>query len=95
MTLEGVLALDPGWLIVNRNLSVTEEQVLEAWGDAPLWPEVPAIAEGRVAFVESTITGTYSIVAYDLALDRLMPLLYHETFPTPLTDDQVRAALGQ
>jgi iron complex transport system substrate-binding protein len=93
---ESLLAADPEVLVV------------EDWGDnvgtfppsswtqegVPLWNEIPAVANGQTYYVPVIATAPYSPVAWGETLDTLMPLLYPDIFPQPLSDEQVQDILS-
>jgi iron complex transport system substrate-binding protein len=96
ISVEGLLALDPDLLIV------------EDWGPGPggsarsdgfsevlLWQELSAARSGRVHDFAPNRTFPYSPLALMHTLDTVLPLLYPETFPAPLTEAEVAAALAR
>jgi iron complex transport system substrate-binding protein len=95
VTVEGLLALNPDLLVVEDWGQNEGTFPPDSWAGVPLWSEVPAVAQGRVHYLPVHHVGPYSVLSYGLMLDTLMPLLYPETFPAPLTDAEVAAALAE
>lgn len=95
---EGILNLDPDFIILDNWGDWSDEQMNAALTSDPLWNELSAVKAGRV----TPILGDYAYVqgigpiGNMQWLDLYMPLIYPETFPDgPLTDEQVRAILAE
>ena len=98
MTVEGILSIDPDVILIlppcfGGDCEGPNGEALAALDAQPLWGELSAVQNGRVhvlpydvrAFTISSLAGFF---------DTTLPLIYPETFPTPLTDDQVQEILA-
>ncbi len=94
-TLEQALALDPEVIILNNWTETPDDAFMATIEANPLWGELQAVKAGRVIFQPDYSNPIFSsIAAGTKAVDTLIPAIFPDTFPTPLTDDQVAAALG-
>jgi ABC-type Fe3+-hydroxamate transport system substrate-binding protein len=96
---EGLLTLDPDLLLLEQEVESDEydrraTEALAALGTDPLWTEIAAVRDANLQTMPMVLRPTHLTSAAQW-LDRYMPLIYPDTFPTPLTDDQVAAALGE
>jgi iron complex transport system substrate-binding protein len=95
---EGLLELDPDVIIVsNWGEWPDNETMLADLAQNPLWNELTAVKAGRV---------TPELGAYEYLqgigplgnmqfLDLYLPLIYPETFPAPLTDEEIEEILAE
>jgi len=90
-TVEAILDLDPDVIFVEA--SPDREVDLEAWNAVPLWTDLEAVQSGRVHVVGYDTFYDATPLSLSNTLDVLVPLLYPETFPEPLTDEQVQEIL--
>ncbi len=95
---EGLLALDPDFLLIEPAEDTVAgraaaDEALGTAGANPLWTELAAVRAGSVQPMPYVLRPTHLLSTAEW-LDHYMPAIYPETFPTPLTDDQVAAALG-
>lgn len=95
-TSELLLRIDPDVLVVVAYAGdyLTDAAGLAAMTAAdPLWSELTAVRDGRVVLMphDARASSVYGINDY---LDTIAPRLYPETFPAPLSAEQVAAAAG-
>lgn len=96
LTLEGVLSLDPDAILFTGPIfdgPAAVEAIRAATEAQPLWPELRAVREGRVHHLPYD-SRPDSVPTIGRFLDDIAPLLYPETFPGPLTEAEVAAALA-
>ncbi|HYF61776.1 MAG TPA: ABC transporter substrate-binding protein, partial [Herpetosiphonaceae bacterium] len=98
-SIEALLAFDPQLLVFDSyGLDAkTDEELRAALGQDPLWQELTAYKENRLILQPAQIRSMDGMgtVGATRLLDYVMPLLYPETFPQPLSEDEVKASLGQ
>lgn len=93
-TMEQALALDPEVIVLNNWTEADSEAFLAGIEADPLWSELRAVKAGRVVFLPEYSNPIYSSVASgEKALDTLIPAIFPDAFPAPLTDAEVAAAL--
>lgn len=94
-TVETLLSFDPDVIIVEQYSVDDETAMLENLSaNNPLWNELAAVKAGRVYLVPVSQARTNTIQAVRGAVDTLMPLIYPDVFPAPLTDEQVQEILA-
>jgi ABC-type Fe3+-hydroxamate transport system substrate-binding protein len=91
---EGLLFYDPDVLIV-EDYGVGDDAALTALSAHPLWAELSAVKGDAVHLVPVSAARANTIHSVAQVMDRILPLLHPATFPTPLTDDEIAAALVQ
>lgn len=94
-TTEMVLASDPDVIMLGASGPGGGQARLAALSDDPLWRELSAVKADRVR----TFDGYQSLTGWGLPLiarlvDVVMPRVYPETFPEPLTEAQIASILG-
>lgn len=97
LTTEGLLALDPDailFLPAPYGDAAVRAAVQATAAADPLWQELRAVRDGRVHDLPFDLRPN-AIGAIGRYLDTVAPLLFPETFPAALTDDQVAAALSE
>ena len=94
-SIEGLLALNPDVLLPLNWSELSDAELWSKLETSALWNELTAVKNNRLLRVEdysnpiaSTIPGAAKF------LDKFMPLLYPDTFPEPLTDEQVQETLA-
>jgi ABC-type Fe3+-hydroxamate transport system substrate-binding protein len=99
MSMEGLLSIDPDMIVLAKYdpSGTTVEDMLSSFEqNEPLWNELRAVENGAVYVFPPTQVEGYTIQSAVAMLDRVMPLLYPETFPDgPLTDEQVQEILAE
>jgi iron complex transport system substrate-binding protein len=94
-TIETLLSFDPDVLIVEQYSVDNEAAMLENLNATnPLWNELTAVQSGDVHLVPVSQARTNTIQSVRGAVDALMPLIYPNVFPAPLTDEQVQEILA-
>jgi iron complex transport system substrate-binding protein len=96
LSIEGLLSFDPPIIITEdwgSGPGGTASPV--AWANVTLWSELSAVQSERVYHLSPTNTLAYSTLSVARSLDTLMPLIYPEVFPAPLTDEQVAEILAE
>ena len=93
--LETLLAYDPDVLVVEDYGTGEDPASLAAQEGRPLWDALAAVRGGGVHLVPVSAARANTIPSVAAVMDALMPLLHPETFPAPLTDAEVAAALAQ
>lgn len=92
---EGVLAMDPDVILLSIWPHDATARVLARLASDPLWNEIRAVREGRVIAAAAPISyQADSILGFTQMLDEAIPAIFPETFPGPLTDAEVAAALA-
>ena len=91
---EVLLSYDPDVLIV-EDYGVGDDAALAAFSAQPLWAELSAVKAGEVHMVAVSAARANTIQSVAAMMDTVLPLLYPDTFPAPLTDEQVAAALAE
>jgi ABC-type Fe3+-hydroxamate transport system substrate-binding protein len=95
-SIEGLLALDPDVIILNNWTNRSDDELRAELATNPLWNELAAVKSGRVLSTPGyTNPIASSIPAATKFLDTYLPLLYSETFPTALSEEQVLEVTGQ
>jgi iron complex transport system substrate-binding protein len=92
---EGLLSFDPPVIISEDWGSGSGGTASPAeWGGVTLWSELSAVQSKQVYHLPPNRTLAYSTLSVSLSIDTLMPLLYPQVFPEPLTDKQVEDILA-
>lgn len=91
---EALLALDPEVIVVEDYGTGEDRARLDAMAADPLWPELAAVRAGEVHLLPVSQSRANTLPAVGAMMDALMPLLYPEAFPAPLTGAEVAATLG-
>lgn len=95
---ELILAVDPDVLMILNDCTgdcTARHGALMAYLESlPLWSDLSAVQTGRVHFLPYDARA-YSAASLGGLFDATLPLIYPETFPAPLTETQVAAALKQ
>jgi iron complex transport system substrate-binding protein len=95
-TMETLLSFDPDVLVVEEYLPPQEQALVASLSSSdPLWQELKAVKNNAVHVVPVSQARTNTIRAAELTMDALMPLIYPEVFPQPLTDEQVQEIVAQ
>ena len=94
-TTEALLAYSPETIVIEDYGTGEDAQRLDALSDDPLWPELAAVKAGEVHLLPVSQARANTIASVEAMMDAVMPLLYPDTFPAPLTDEQVAAALAR
>jgi ABC-type Fe3+-hydroxamate transport system substrate-binding protein len=92
--LDMLLTYNPDVIIVEDH-GLNDADALAAQSANPLWSELAAVRNGSVHLVPLARARANSIAAVAAVLDTLMPLIYPETFPVSLTDEQVASAIAK
>lgn len=96
LTLEGVLAIDPDVILFTGPIFDGPETVATARAATEaqvLWPELRAVKEKHVYYLPID-TRPDSVLTIGMYLDTIVPLLYPDIFPKPLTPEQVQEILA-
>lgn len=96
-TTEALLQADPEVILLVGSYwgdGTDPDALLDALDDNPLWVELRAVQAGRVHVLphDARATSIWGVGDY---LDTVAPLVHPDTFPVPLTDEQVAAALAR
>jgi iron complex transport system substrate-binding protein len=91
---ELLLSMDPEVLVVDDYDQGEAEFMARATAEDPVWSALSAVEAGRLHLVDGNLSRMRTIATVGPGLDALMPLLYPETFPAPLTEAEVAAAVG-
>jgi iron complex transport system substrate-binding protein len=95
VTAEGLISLDPDLIAAEDfNGTVADEIEVFAEVNAALWSEIRAAQQGRFIPVNFLAVRPETLLGMSVSLDILMPLLYPDIFPAPLTDEQVQKILA-
>lgn len=96
---EGLLALNPDVLFIDSSgfEGKTDEEIVKAVSERPLWAELNAVKAKRVFVASDKVANMDGMgtVGLRLLLDVYMPILYPEVFPAALTDQQVADILSE
>jgi iron complex transport system substrate-binding protein len=90
VTVEGLLELNPDVLLWRD-----DPALLETLESDPLWQELRAFQTEQIFVTEAYLThGPDTPFTFALWLDTVMPLVYPDIFPQPLSDEQVQEILA-
>jgi iron complex transport system substrate-binding protein len=98
ITTEGLLSIDPDVIVIEEyepEKGTVAAKVKQLEQTDPLWRELSAYQNDQIFVVPRTRARFTSIQSIQSVLDTLMALIYPDVFPEPLTDDQVREAIGR
>lgn len=86
-SLEEVLAVDPAHIwVLDFGFDRDAPALVESLADNPVWQELTAVQSGTVHTADSDWWGTAAGTrAQQLLLDEVMPAVYAEEFPEPLS----------
>ena len=101
VNMEFLLDVDPDVIVIEDYAVQIDEygdsksaRLLAAKAEDPLWNELKAVRNGEVYLIPVRQAKPNSLASIEATMDTLMPLVYPETFPEPLTDEEVDAALS-
>ncbi|MCG8349841.1 MAG: ABC transporter substrate-binding protein [Chloroflexales bacterium] len=94
-SLEGLLALDPGVLII-EDVQGDRAETVEILNQNPLWQELSAFKNDRIFVLNRLITAPRPTnpLSFKVWLDGVMTLAYPDIFDGPLTEEQVQEILS-
>jgi iron complex transport system substrate-binding protein len=93
-TVEAVLQLDPGVIILENWTELSNEDALEQLRRDPLWSELRAVQNNRIFLMQNRDAYGLGPIGGARLLDLYVPLIYPDVFPEPLTDEQVQEILA-
>ena len=92
---EFLLSIDPDALVVEDYGTGEAGTVARLLAEDPIWSGLAAAEAGRVALAGGNLAWMRTIGTVGPGFDALMPLVYPETFPGPLGEAEVAAALQE
>jgi len=94
-SLEGLLAVDPGVIII-EDVQGDRAEVVETLNENPLWQELSAFQNDRIFVLNRLTTAPRPTnpLSFKIWLDGVMPLAYPDIFDGPLTDEDVQEILA-
>lgn len=90
---ELLLSMNPSVLVVDDYDQGEAEMMAQVTKQDPIWSALDAVRAGKLHLVDGNVNRMRTIATVSRGLDALFPLLYPETFPLPLSDEQVAAAI--
>jgi iron complex transport system substrate-binding protein len=98
LSVEGLLAVDPDVIVVEEyepEKGTDAAKVAELERTNPLWKELTAYKTGAIFVLPRTEARITALQSMTNVLDTLMPLMYPEVFPDPLTEAEVQEATSR
>ena len=95
-SMEGLLELDPGVLII-EDVRGDRAETVETLNQNPLWQELSAFKNDRIFVLNRLTTAPRPTnpLSFSIWLDGVMPLAYPNVFDGPLTDAEVQEILAE